>query len=139
MAEIALRHKADALKRTPTVLVAEDEFMIRVLLSDYLQECGFKVLVANDATQAIAIIESSDVEIDVVFANISLPGPANGFGLATWILENRPDLRVLFGSGDHQKSELAKELCESGPLMRKPYDLAAIVRRIRAILGEMNL
>lgn len=139
MAETALRHKADAVKRTPTVLVAEDEFMIRVLLSDYLQECGFKVLVANDATQAVAIIENSDVEIDVVFANISLPGPANGFSLAAWIHDNRPGLRVLLGSGDHQKSELAKELCESGPLMQKPYDLTAIVRRIRAILGEMNL
>jgi DNA-binding response OmpR family regulator len=139
MAELALRYEADPTRRAPAVLVVEDEFMIRVLLSDYLQECGFKVLVANDADQAIRIIERRDVEIDVIFANVSLPGDINGFELAGWIRENKPHLRVLLGSGDHQKAELAKDLCENGPLMQKPYDLKAIVMRIRAILGEMKL
>lgn len=135
MAETAPRHESNAPMRT--VLVVEGEFMIRVLLADYLQECGFKVLVANDAAQAISIIEQSGVQIDVVFSDVSIPG--NGFGLARWIRENRPNLPVLLGSGDHHKTDLAKELCENGPLLRRPYDLKAVVARVRTILSAMKL
>jgi DNA-binding response OmpR family regulator len=136
MADIALHH-TDSPGHTPTILVVEQEFMIRVMLSDYLQECGFKVLVANDAAQAIAILEQS--KIDVVFSNVSLPGETKGFALARWIRENKPDVRVLLGSGDHEKSEIAKDLCENGPTQQSPYDLKTVVTKIRAILAEMKL
>jgi CheY-like chemotaxis protein len=46
-----------AQERAPTILVIDDEALIRVMLSDYLQECGFKVLEASNADEAILIIE----------------------------------------------------------------------------------
>jgi len=57
---------ADTTDRTPTILVVEDEFLIRAMLSDYLQECGFKVLEASSADEAVGIIENVDVVIDLV-------------------------------------------------------------------------
>ena len=55
------------------------------MLSDYLQECGFKVLEGLTADEAILIIEKSDVIIDLVFSDVSMPGTINGFGLAHWV------------------------------------------------------
>ena len=43
----------------PTILVVDDEVMIRLAIADYLQECGFKVLEANSADEAVAILEKS--------------------------------------------------------------------------------
>jgi DNA-binding response OmpR family regulator len=136
MAQI-VPQQTELTTHSPTILVVEPEFMLRAMLSDYLQECGFKVLVANDAAQAIAIIEQS--EVDVVFSNVSLPGETKGFAFARWIRENKPGVRVLLGSGDHEKSEIAKDLCENGPNHQSPYDLKTVVAKIRAILAEMKL
>ncbi|MGC1370339.1 MAG: response regulator [Methylovirgula sp.] len=139
MAEPAPLHKAEPTKHVPTVLVIEDEFMLRVLLSDYLQECGFKVVAVNDATEAISIIENSGVKIDLVFSNVVMPGPMDGFGLKRWLRTNRPNLPIILVSGDAKKTNAAEELCESGPLMAKPYDLETVVIRVRAILAELKL
>ena len=81
---------SDVKDRTPTVLVVEDEFLIRAMLSDYLQECGFKVLEGSTADEAVAIIENVDVPIDLVLTDIRMPGSMDGFGLARWVRANRP-------------------------------------------------
>jgi CheY-like chemotaxis protein len=81
---------ADITDRTPTILVVEDEFLIRAMLSDYLQECGFKVLEASSGDEAVAIIENVDVVIDLVLTDIRMPGAMDGFGLAQWVRTNRP-------------------------------------------------
>ena len=122
----------DPNDRTPTILVVDDEALIRAMLSDYLQECGFKVLEASTADEAILIIEKSDVIIDLVFSDVSMPGSMDGFGLARWIHTNRPGLPIILTSGDAQKASSAKKLCESEPFMAKPYELSVVVARIRA-------
>ena len=72
----------DPNERTPTLLIVEDEILIRMALSDYLQDCGYKVLEASAAEEAMLIIEKGDIIIDVVFSDLKLPGPMDGFGLA---------------------------------------------------------
>ena len=124
----------DSKDRTPTILVVEDEFLIRVMLSDYLQGCGFKVLEGSTADEALAIIEKLDVPIDVVLTDIRMPGSMDGFGLERWIRANRPDINVIIASGEAKKADAAKELCENAPLFEKPYDLEAVVSKIRATI-----
>ena len=124
----------DSKDRTPTVLLVEDEFLIRVMLSDYLQGCGFKVLEGSTADEALAIIEKLDVPIDVVLTDIRMPGSMDGFGLVRWIRANRPDIKVIIASGEAKKADAAKELCENGALFEKPYNLEAVVSKIRATI-----
>jgi DNA-binding NtrC family response regulator len=124
----------DPSERTPTILVIDDEALIRAMLSDYLQECGFKVLEGSNADEAILIIEKTDVIIDLVFSDVSMPGSMDGFGLAKWIRVNRPGLPVILTSGDAKKTSLAKELCEGEPFLAKPYDLEVVVGQIRAAI-----
>ena len=122
----------DPNERTPTILIVDDEAPIRAMLSDYLQECGFKVLEGSTADEAILIIEKSDVVIDLVFSDVSMPGTIDGFGLAHWVRANRPGLPIILTSGDAKKASSAKQLCESEPFMAKPYELSVVVARIRA-------
>jgi DNA-binding NtrC family response regulator len=124
----------DPKERTPTVLIVEDEALIRMALSDFLQECGFKVLEASQAQEAQEMIASKQSVIDLVFSDVRMPGPMDGFGLSKWIRENRPELPVILASGDAQKSDAAHELCAEEPFLRKPYDLQAVVGHIRAAI-----
>ena len=64
-----------------------------------------------------------------------MPGSMNGFGLARWIIANRPAIHVILASGDAMKTDLAKELCENQPFFKKPYDLEALVAQIHTALG----
>jgi CheY-like chemotaxis protein len=124
----------DPAERTPTLLVVEDEVLIRIALSDYLQECGFKVLEAGNADEALEIIQHGTVTIDLVFSDVVMPGSMDGFGLAKWIRANRAGLPIILTSGDAAKADIANELCEREPFMAKPYDLEQLVKRIRTLI-----
>lgn len=126
----------DPQERTPTILVVEDEALIRIALSDYLQECGFKVLEAAHAEEAMRIIAHAHVTIDLVFSDVVMPGVMDGFALAQWIRTNRPGLPVILTSGDARKAACARELCEREPFLAKPYDLARAVVQIRRLLDS---
>ena len=125
----------DPEDRAPTILLVEDEVLIRMASSDYLQECGFKVLEASSAAEAIAMIQGSETPIDVVFSDIRMPGEMDGFGLAKWIREHRAGLSVLLTSGDAKTAEVAKGLCEKLEIVSKPYDYRLAAARIRQLIS----
>lgn len=125
----------DPGERTPTVLVVDDEVLLRMNLSDFLQECGFKVLEASSATEAVAMVEAYTGQIDLVFSDVVMPGEMDGFGLAQWVRGNHPDLPVILCSGDARKAETAQHLCAGEPFLSKPFDLHMAVAKIRHLLG----
>jgi DNA-binding NtrC family response regulator len=122
--------------RPQSVLIVEDEPLVRASLSDYLQQCGFRVLEASTANEAILLIIQSDVEIDVVFSDVMMPGTLDGLGLAQWIKSNRPHLPIILTSGDAQKALAAKDLCEAQTFVNKPYELGAVVVQMRALIED---
>jgi|ERR1700746_3933096 CheY-like chemotaxis protein len=121
-------------ERTPAILVVEDEILIRLVIADYLRECGFKVYEAASAAEAIEIFHSNRAMVDCVFTDIRMPGEMDGFGLGQWIRQNRPGVGVIITSGDSRKSEAAKELCENEPFFAKPYDVKLVVAHIRTLI-----
>jgi DNA-binding NtrC family response regulator len=121
----------DPQDRKPAILIVEDEVLIRLALSDYLQECGFKVFETADAAEAVEILESNQADIDLVFTDVFLTGEMSGFALAQWTRTNRPELSVVLASGDTRLAKVAKELCENEPFLTKPYDFAAVVTQLR--------
>ncbi len=120
-----------------TVLIVEDELFIRINIADYLRDCGFHVIEASTGDDAKAVIESGRT-IHVVFADVQMPGELDGFGLARWIRQHRPDLHVILNSGMVNAAEKAGDLCEDGPLMAKPYGEAQVVARIQEMLRAAN-
>jgi DNA-binding response OmpR family regulator len=127
-------HFPDPTERTPTILVVDDEVLIRMVLSDYLQDCGFKVLEAGTVAEAIAIIEASTVPIDLVFSDVNMPGDQDGIALAQWVRTHRAELPVLLTSGDEKKAELAGEICAKEEFLPKPYDHKIAVARVRTLI-----
>jgi DNA-binding NtrC family response regulator len=120
-----------AKERGPTILIVDDEALIRMTVSDYLQERGFKVLEASNAAEAIGVIRSSRTSIDLVFSDVRMPGDLDGFGLSTWIRKNRPELPVILTSGDARKSAAAEAICPEVPFLAKPFDLQSAMAQIR--------
>jgi DNA-binding response OmpR family regulator len=120
-------------QRVPTVLIVEDEFLIRACLADYLQDNGFKVLEAGTADDAVEIIEKADGSIDLVFSDVMMPGKLNGFELAEWVRAIHPGLPILLTSG-HAKS-VADSVKRCGTAaMPKPYDLEHVAEEIRKLV-----
>ena len=125
----------DAPASQPTVLVVEDEVLIRMAVSDYLRECGFHVVEAGSAEEAIEVLKA-DTAVDVVFSDINMPGKLDGFGLAQWIRRERPQLKVILTSGVTRKAKEAGSLCEEGPFLVKPYNHGDLERHIRQLLAR---
>lgn len=121
---------------TQTILVVEDDYFIRFNVAEYLGDCGWHVVEAGSAAEAIAILETG-VPVALVFSDIQMPGQMNGLGLANWIRENRPGLRIILTSGVVEASEAAATLCDEGPIA-KPYDHQRLADRIRYYLRPIE-
>jgi len=116
------------------VLVVEDEILIRMVIADYLRECGYRVYEAVNADEAIMLLQAPEVSIDIVFSDVQMPGDLDGFGLARWIRTNKPEIQVILTSGVERSAEIAATLCEAGPLLEKPYPPHDVVSRIKQLV-----
>jgi CheY-like chemotaxis protein len=120
-----------------TILVVEDQVLIRLEVADYLRECGYRVLEAADASEAIAVMQT-DRRIDLVFSDVQMPGPMDGFGLSQWVRTNQPVIKVILTSGVARSAELASDLCEHGPIEAKPYHPQRLADRIKTALDQVR-
>lgn len=121
-------------ERPPAILVVEDDALIRLTLSDHLQDSGFKVLEAGTGDEALAILAAPAFTVDLVFTDVMMPGLTDGFALASWIGENQPGIPVVVTSGDAEKIATARERGEDIQFVPKPYDLDALTAQIRQAL-----
>jgi CheY-like chemotaxis protein len=119
------------------LLVVDGEVLSRLVIADYLRECGYRVHEAANSSEAMEVLGSPDVPIDLVLCDVRMPdGSMDGFGLARWIREHHADVKVVLSSGATRSADIAGELCESGPLMKKPYDPQHAVSRIKQLLAK---
>lgn len=112
-----------------TILVVEDEVLIRIIAPDTLEHSGFKVLEAGNSAEALKILEEND-EVAVLFTDINMPGAMDGLALARHVARNRPEIRVIVTSGRQWLD--ASSLPDDGIFLPKPYgasQLAAAVGR----------
>jgi DNA-binding response OmpR family regulator len=112
-----------------TILVVDDEEPIRIFLTELLQDSGYRVLEAASVSQAQRLL--AETPVDLVFSDVNMPGGENGFVLEKWVRRHCPDTSVLLTSGFPQGSADTKGLLE--PMLPKPYDCAALLRRIEGI------
>ena len=123
-----------ATKAGETVLVVEDEVLLRLSIAAYLRDCGYKVIEAADADEAVLVLKQPDLDIDVLFTDVEMTGDMDGFGLAQWTRANRPGLDVILTGGAPSAVNAAATLCEDGPLP-KPYEPQLVLDRIRRLLA----
>jgi PAS domain S-box-containing protein len=116
-----------------TILVVDDEDAIRMLLTEVLEEAGYRVLEAADATSARSLIES-DAPLDLLVTDIGLPGNLDGHALAKIARERRAALPVLFitGHGDLIKDE---RMSASAHLLQKPFSMDVLASTVKDIMS----
>jgi len=123
--------------RPITVLVVEDEFLIRADIADRLKEAGFSVYDAESADAAIRILETRS-DIHLVFTDIDMPGSMDGLKLPTCVRNRWPPIKLIVTSGHVSPAEGI--LPEGGRFFPKPYEVGAISRAIVELIAlEANL
>ncbi|HEY2682506.1 MAG TPA: PAS domain S-box protein [Steroidobacteraceae bacterium] len=116
-----------------TVLVVEDEFVVRDLIVEVLQELAYRTLEAEDGPAALKVLQSSQ-RIDLVITDIGLP-LLNGRQVIEAARQSRPDLRVLFMTGYAENAAIAEGFLEPGmSMITKPFAMEALATKIRQML-----
>ena len=116
-----------------TVLIVEDETMVRMPIAEYLRDCGYNVVEAGDAHEAIAAMDAEG-PVSLVFTDVRMPGKMDGFGLAEWFRSNYPSVPVLLTSGYNGGRSLPATSDPAVRFIEKPYSQTQVVRRIEALL-----
>ena len=119
-------------------LIVETSVLIRASIAEYLRECGYKVYEAVSSDEALIILTEGNAAIDIVLSDVQISGALDGFGLARWIRNNRPTIKTLLAGTPAKASEIASDLCETGPLMTKPYDKQLLLDRIKRLLAKSS-
>lgn len=120
-----------------TVLVVEDEALIRMNVADYLADRGFHILEAANADEAIAVASDGRHAIHAVFTDVRMPGSMDGFSLAAWFRENRRSLPIIIASGDIGMANISrKSLGEI--FVSKPYQLHAVADAIQRAIDAVD-
>jgi CheY-like chemotaxis protein len=88
-----------------TVLVVEDETLIREFVAEELEEAGYTVVAANNAAEAIAILEARQ-DIHLVFTDIDMPGSMDGLKLAAAVRDRWPPVHIIITTGKVRPLEI---------------------------------
>jgi PAS domain S-box-containing protein len=117
-----------------TVLVVEDEPVVRAVILEMLQEQGYRTLEAVDGPAGLRILRNRE-RIDLLVTDVGLPG-MNGRQLADQARETRPDLKILFITGYAESAAIAAGFLQPGmEMITKPFDLDNLSQRIRAMVS----
>jgi len=117
-----------------TVLVVEDEDLVRKLACAMLQKHGYKVIAARHGDEALRLAQSFDGPIDIMLSDVVMPG-MKVEELSERILEDRPGVKLLYMSGHPESTIIHLGVFAGGmPLLKKPFTAAELAVKIREIL-----
>ncbi|MDN6860471.1 ATP-binding protein [Pseudomonas sp. CAN2814] len=119
------------------VLVVEDNDLVRMLTVEVLEEIGYQVLQAEDAEEALPILQG-DARIDLLLTDVGLPG-MNGEELAVAAREARPQLPILFATGFAEIVHIdGSELATRMSMIAKPFSIDALRDKVNGMLGRKD-
>ena len=120
-----------------TILLVEDEAMLRKLTRNVLELLGYTVLEAATGHEACALSAQHSGKIDLLLTDVVMPG-MNGAALAKHLTESRPSLQVLYMSGYTGQGIGQGVLPERCQFISKPFTRDALARKVRESLGAMR-
>jgi PAS domain S-box-containing protein len=120
--------------RGETVLLVEDEEVVRLFAEEVLREYGYNVITAEDAAAALPIIDSAQ-PVDLLFTDLVLSGEVSGAELAALFAKRRPDVPILFTTG-YTRGGIASQgrQDERAEFIGKPFTAAGLAQTLRRIL-----
>jgi len=128
----------NSAKAKPSILVVEDEPLIRMALADYLQDRGFKVFEAASAGEAMRFLCYGETEVSLIFSDIQLGPGCDGIDLAVWSKVHFPHVRIALASGNAKLIADARAHEEPAAVFSKPYDFSRVTSALRALITVGN-
>jgi CheY-like chemotaxis protein len=117
----------------PTVLVVDDDILVRMAISENLRDAGFQVLEAASAHDALGVM-LAEMPIHALVTDLSMPGAMDGFGLALAARGSSPEIKVLVMSAFLPENHGAR--LSPFEFLEKPFPPQILIDRLRAMLGE---
>ena len=114
-----------------TIVVVEDEFLVRIAIADCLRDEGYRVIEVDTADDAMELMKGSPDAVSAVFSDVQLPGTRDGIALAQWITQELPDIPVVLTSGSNG-AERSLEACVH--FIPKPYSYQTVIARLDRLL-----
>ena len=121
-----------------TILVVEDDADVRDVVVHYLADQGYRVLTAANGEAALKILRS-DETIELLLADIVMPGSIDGIALARETVRLRPATKVLHVTGYGDRVAARAELVSRGELLSKPFRQSELIDRITRLLGSWSV
>ncbi len=120
---------------TETVMVVDDEALIRMVAVEALEELGYNVIEADDGPSALKLL-NSDARIDLLLSDVGLPGGMNGRQLADAARVKRPELQILFITGYAENAVLNHGHLDRGMhVLTKPFEMDVLARRVKELIS----
>ncbi len=117
-----------------TVLVVDDEPILRKLLIEMLRDLGYGVIEAADGAEALCVLQSTQ-EVDLLVTDIGLPGGMDGRQLADAALALRSDLKILFITGYAENEIVRNGVLEPNmQVVTKPFPLKVLAAKIQNVI-----
>ncbi|QXI18124.1 response regulator [Pseudomonas hamedanensis] len=116
-----------------TILVVEDDDIVRMLIVDVLEELEYTVVEADGSAQAQVILKNLDTRIDLMMTDVGLPD-MDGRELAAEARKSRPELPVLFASGYAESIDLP----EGMDMIGKPFSIDQLRDKVKRILETVQ-
>jgi two-component system cell cycle sensor histidine kinase/response regulator CckA len=120
-----------------TILVVEDEGVVRRFAVRALKEVGYTVLEAAHGVEAIELVERHPGPVHLLFTDLVMPR-VSGRALAEALRRRRPELRVLFTSGYPPNAFSGNVPGDHGFILTKPYEMGSLARRVREVLDDFG-
>lgn len=121
---------------TETILVVEDDDLVRPFVEKELKELGYRVMLANDDSLALEMLRQAG-KIDLLFTDIVMPGGVSGPELAKKAAQMRPGIKILYTSGYTEHAEINHvQLDPSIWLLHKPYKRQELAKILRVVLRQ---
>jgi CheY-like chemotaxis protein len=122
-----------------TILVVEDDPLVRAYVNTQLQSLGYATLSAANGAEALAIADRG-ARFDLLFTDVIMPGGLNGRQLAAEMMKRRPSLKVLFTSGYTENAIIHHGRLDTGVLLlAKPYRKLDLARMLRVALTSAGI
>jgi PAS domain S-box-containing protein len=136
--ENAAEKSAPGLRKSPmgreTVLLVEDDAIVRSLAEVSLEKCGYRVLVAKDGEEALRTAREHDGPIHLLVSDVVMPG-MGGRAVAEGVKTLRPDMKILFVSGYPTDEVVRRGILQATmPFLQKPFKPVQLARKVREVL-----
>ena len=132
-------HATGTPRGNETILVVEDDALVKGYVIAQLGSLGYRTLFASDGVAALALVDQG-AKFDLLFTDVIMPGGMNGRQLAEAVLERRPGVKVLYTSGYTDNAIVHHGRLDPGvALLRKPYRKSHLAQKIRDVLGTRKL